>query len=77
LAFVVAFGSWAVAVAAGADCSSVVVVISHFSFRGDGRGHDMDRSGAPKKQANCVVNRERRRPGDDSGPRLNLAAFGI
>jgi hypothetical protein len=37
----------------------------------------MDRSGAPEKQANCVVNRERRRSGDDSGPRLNLAAFGI
>jgi hypothetical protein len=27
-------------------------------------GHDMDRSGAPKKQANCVRNRERRWNGD-------------
>jgi len=64
LAFLVAAGFWAVPATAGIVCSSVVVVISHFSFRGDGRGHDMDRSGAPKKQANSAEKERWRRNRD-------------
>src|SRR5664280_1868038 len=41
------------------------------------RGHHMDHSGCAHKQANNAGNRLRRCNGDDSGPRPQLAAFGI
>src|SRR5258708_11014546 len=48
-----------------------------FSSAVDYRGHDIHHSGAPEKQANCAVNRERRWTGDYSGSSSKLAAFCI